>query len=334
MSARPGRVSSWLRTFAESPTSTAPGRRARPPERPERDPDELERAGRRARAEVRAEAALGPAPEVVGEPDRRDGRDAPGPRAPTTAPTSGSRSPRKLRPCGASVASRRSRSCRAAVDEARGRRGRSRGARGRARPRSPEARPQRRRSSSASRRRSPRRPGRRPRARPGRARADPRAARGRPARRAADEQRATTPFASPSPPPSRRAKARDREVGVCLGRAARGRRGGRRRRGAAGPARHVSLGERQRLALPAAREPHDARARRLGLAPPSRRASRRRRRRPPRPGTQPGARHGLADPRLLVARGDEDGQPLAHSPAACVGGGAGSTPSAASWPSP
>ena len=49
--------------------------RARAPQRPEGDPDELQRAGRRARAEMRAEAALRAAPEVVREAERRDGRD-------------------------------------------------------------------------------------------------------------------------------------------------------------------------------------------------------------------------------------------------------------------
>ena len=74
MSARPGRVSSWLSAFADSETSSAPETRARAHERDERDPDELEHAGRAPRAQVLAEAPLLPAPAVVGEADRGDQR--------------------------------------------------------------------------------------------------------------------------------------------------------------------------------------------------------------------------------------------------------------------
>ena len=95
----------------------------------------------------------------------------------------------------------------------------------------------------------------------------------------------------------------------------------------------LPLRESQRLPLPAAGQPHDTRARRLGhggrrvvRAVVGHHDLRLRERGPER-------RHRVADPRLLVARGDEDGEPLAHSPARGVGG-AGSTPSTAPCPSP
>ena len=75
MSARPGRVSSWFRRFAESATRTAP------------DGERVFQSAQSGiatsfsvpvvapRAKVRAEAPLGAAPEVVDEPDRGHGRD-------------------------------------------------------------------------------------------------------------------------------------------------------------------------------------------------------------------------------------------------------------------
>ena len=53
-----------------------------------------------------AEAALRPAPEVVGEPDRGDRARRPAPRARRAAPTSGSRSPRWLTACGPQASTR------------------------------------------------------------------------------------------------------------------------------------------------------------------------------------------------------------------------------------
>ena len=139
----PGRVSSWLTRFAESPTSTRAETRAGAPERPERDPDELQRAGRRAGAEVRAKAALGAAPEVVREPERRDRRDRRH-REPDDRADERQAQPAEAPRCGAHVASSRSRSWRPRCDEAARGRGPSRGARGRARS------PRRRRPARAA----------------------------------------------------------------------------------------------------------------------------------------------------------------------------------------
>ena len=71
-SARPGFVSSWFRALADRPTSSAPESERVRRSADEGDPDELEDAGRAPRAQVREEAALLPAPAVVGEPDRGD----------------------------------------------------------------------------------------------------------------------------------------------------------------------------------------------------------------------------------------------------------------------
>ncbi len=175
MIARPGRVSSWLTTFAERATRTAPLG---------------ERVFQRAHsgiptsfsvpvvapgAEVGAEAALRPAPEVVGQPDRRDGRHR---RDEQTDDGADEGEPEAAivpcqRPAGEREVDELARAMREARDVStgrsvlqverspRGRRGRLAG----------------RRSSFASRRRNPRRPGRRRRGRRARARAVPRAAR-------------------------------------------------------------------------------------------------------------------------------------------------------------
>ena len=73
-SARPGFVSSWFSALADRPTSSAPESERVRKKRDERDPDELEDAGRAPRAQVRKEAALLAAPAVVREPDRGDQR--------------------------------------------------------------------------------------------------------------------------------------------------------------------------------------------------------------------------------------------------------------------
>ena len=98
---------------------------------------------------------------------------------------------------------------------------------------------------------------------------------------------------------------------------------------------HVALGERQRLPLAAARKPDDPRAR--GLGPGRRRVAR----------AVVGdddlgvgerlaqRRDRSADPLLLVARGDEHGEPVAHpSVGVGSGGGSGKTPSTAPPPIP
>src|SRR5258708_1195428 len=58
------------------PDEKRSGDRPRSRKTPERDRDELEHTGRRAAAQVRAEAAFGTAPEVVGDTDERDRSDA------------------------------------------------------------------------------------------------------------------------------------------------------------------------------------------------------------------------------------------------------------------
>ena len=91
----------------------------------------------------------------------------------------------------------------------------------------------------------------------------------------------------------------------------------------------LALGERQRLALAAAREPDDACSRLLGDARLCRRASRRRRPRPRPPENARAQRaYGLPDPLLLVARGDEDREAQPPVVVVCAGT-SGRTPSVA-----
>ena len=143
-----------------------------------------------------------------------------------------------------------------------------------------------------------------------------------------------TPFASPIPPPTRRENA---AMARSPPASASGRRSPRRsasqRR--SGPAPHVALGERQRLALPATRQADDPRARRLGtvcrcvvravvgdddLCVRERLAER---------------RDGRSDHVLLVAGGDEHGERRAHSSVGVgTGGASGRTPSTASGAHP
>jgi hypothetical protein len=66
--ARPGFVSSWLRTLAARPTSSPPEIRRVD----ERNPDEFQHPGRSPAAKVGPKAALRPAPEIVGEAERCD----------------------------------------------------------------------------------------------------------------------------------------------------------------------------------------------------------------------------------------------------------------------
>ena len=307
-SARPGRVSSWLSAFAARPTSSAPESERVRQSADSGDADELQDAGRAAGAQVRAEAALGPAPEVVGEPDRGDRQRRPARATPTTQPTSGSRRPRWLtrqRAAGEQDVAQLA----AAVDEAARGRGRSRGARA-ASSTSSTSRPgadgvdrHPRLAAEAGREREAA-----PRARRPRARAGPRAARAPRSRSAQPDQRARRALREPEAAAAASAKA-----------ATRGRR--RRRRAAARSPREVGVAEQQRARpaprarpsvsawpLPRRGSRSDARAGRLGRVRGRRRASRRRRRRPRRPGTAArSAVDGRADPRLLVARGDEDG---------------------------
>ena len=212
MSARPGRVSSWLSTFAESPTRIAPEtERVRTSAQSGMPtsfsvPVVAPRAGAReshARARSRGRRQARSPPPA--RPRARRRRRA--------SPTSGSRRPRKFTPCGPTASSEIGELA-AAMEEAAGGRARCCGARGRARPPPRRGLLWRRRSSCASRRRNPPQPeSRRARAAGVRCRCPDSGSRtstppsGRTSRRA-------TPLASPKPPPSRRAKRGDGEVGA------------------------------------------------------------------------------------------------------------------------
>ena len=336
MSARPGRVSSWL-TYV----------RREPDERPRRRPSASARAPRAGSR--RASACRSSRPREGARESRARGRSRgrrrarsprparpPGTASPTTAADERQPQPAEaLAAAGASVARRRSRSCR---------------------PRWPNPRTSRpvarcSRSSSTSATRSPARAasivirvstpnpaatGKSRRARGAReARAGPTAARGREADRAG----ATSARGDRLGDPEAAARAARRR------RRSRGRRRPRRavsrspRRSASqsrsGPRGALALGERQRLALAPPRQPDDARP---GLRRPGSRLVARavvgdddlglRERCAQR-------RHRVSDPRLLVARGDEDGQPVRHSPTGgCTAAGAGRTPSTAVLPRP
>ena len=80
MSARPGRVSSWFSAFAARPTSSAPESRRVARKPTSGMPTSLRTPVVAPAPRWRAEAALGAAPEVVGEPDRGDRRHAGRPR--------------------------------------------------------------------------------------------------------------------------------------------------------------------------------------------------------------------------------------------------------------
>ena len=85
-------MSSWFSAFAESATSSAPESERVAQRAPTSGmPTSFSTPVVRPRAQVRAEAALGPAPAVVGEPDRGDERLV---RDATVQPTSGRREPR------------------------------------------------------------------------------------------------------------------------------------------------------------------------------------------------------------------------------------------------
>ncbi len=115
----------------------------------------------------------------------------------------------------------------------------------------------------------------------------------------ADRARARALFAIPKPPPSRSLEARDGEIGAELGRAARGLPRGRRRTEAAVPGRAPARRASAPGPCPAA-----GAARRARLPPrrrrPSRRASRRRRPRSRRPETR--ARAPARSPRSAPPR--------------------------------